>query len=72
MKLRIVRVVSKETGLTRRYELQRRILPFLWATVTTYSDDGSSGQSTKSRLEHDIAFLLVLDGSLVYGKDVFV
>lgn len=69
MKLRIVRVASKESGLTDRYKLQRRILPFWWHTVNVYRDDGSP---VGPRIDHDIAYLMVLDGSLVYGKDVFV
>lgn len=61
MKLRIVRFTSKESGLSQRYELQKRVFPFWWRTVTSYSDDGSSSLDLDSRVNRDIRFLLVLD-----------
>jgi len=67
MKLRIVRYVSKESGLTRRYELQERVFPFRWHTVTSYSDDGSSGDDLEARVNHDIRFLLTTSRVLIFG-----
>lgn len=64
MKFRIVRFASKESGLSHRYELQERVFPFVWRTVTSYSDDGSSGHDLDSRVNHDIRFLLTLHGAL--------
>ena len=72
MKLRTVRVVSKETGLTQGYKLQRRVLPFWWTTVKTYSDDACSGQIVRSRIERGSACLMVRDGPLGCGKDALV
>jgi hypothetical protein len=64
MKLRIVRFASKENGLSRRYELQERVFPFMWRTVTSYADDGSGSRDLDSRVNHDIRFLLTLRRAL--------
>lgn len=69
MKLRIVRVVSKETGLTQRYVLEKRVMPFWWVRIEEYTDDGSD---LKSSIAQDIMFLMTLDGSLKHGVTRFV
>ena len=65
MKLRIVRIISKETGLTLRFRLERRTFPFVWTKLEEYS----AAEGVWPKIEHDIMFFLNINGLIKHTME---